>query len=87
MSFCLDNLDCDLKINNDKSLFNKLYEYKTEIEEQLGELEWDSKEKNKSAKIRKIYEVDISEPNTHQKAVEKLITMGAELKAIAHKYL
>ena len=77
----------ELAISNNKEIFYTLLEHKEEIESEIGKLEWDSKETNKSAKIRKIYEIDISNPDNHQEAVEKLITMGAELKAIAHKYL
>lgn len=77
----------ELAINNNKSIFEKLFAFKDEIEKEVGKLEWDSKENNKSAKIRKIYQIDINNPENHQQAINEHIKMGAELKAIAHKYL
>lgn len=77
----------ELLINNNKALFNKLFENKEEIESIIGKLEWDSKEGNKSAKIRKTYPIDISNSDNHQIAIEQQLKMGAELKEIAHKYL
>lgn len=77
----------ELLISNKKSSFDKLFEQKEEIESVTGELEWDSKEGNKSAKIRKTYPIDISNSDNHQLAIEQQIKMGAELKEVAHKYL
>ena len=77
----------ELAINNDKEIFNRLLEHKAEIEEELGGLEWDSKENNKSAKIRKTYYIDINNSENHEQAINELIKMGADLKTIAHKYL
>ncbi len=77
----------EIAINNNKELFEKLFEHKTEIEKEVGKLIWDSKENVKSAKVRKIYEVDLSNEKNHKKAIQEQIKMGAELKAIAHKYL
>ena len=77
----------EIAINNNKELFNKLLEHKAEIEKEIGKLEWYSKDNVKSAKIRKTFSIDINNSKNHKKAVEELIKMGAELKAIAHKYL
>lgn len=77
----------EIAINNNKALFDKLFEHKAEIEEKLGTLEWVSKESNKSAKIRKVFEIDISKNENHSKAVQEQIKMGADLKAVVHKYL
>ena len=41
----------ELAINNNKEIFNTLLDHKEEIESEIGKLEWDSKENNKSAKI------------------------------------
>ena len=60
---------------------------KEEIEKEVGELEWDSKETNKSAKIRKVFPIDINNSKNHLKAAKEHIKMAEELKAIAHKYL
>ena len=77
----------EIAINNNKELYNKLFEHKAEIEKEVGEIEWYSKENVKSSKIKKTFPVDINNTKNHKKAVEQLIKMGAELKAIAHKYL
>ena len=77
----------ELAINNNKEIFNTLFEHKEEIENAVGDLEWDSKETNKSAKIRKVFPIDINDPKNHLKAAKEHIKMAEELKAIAHKYL
>lgn len=77
----------EIAINNNKEIFEKLFGHKPEIEEEIGTLEWDSKENVKSAKIRKIFNVDINNPENHEKAILEHVKMGAELKAIVHKYL
>lgn len=77
----------DLTINNNKEIFNKLFEHKEEIESEVGELEWDSKETNKSAKIRKTFPIDINNDKNHKKAAKEHIKMAEELRAIAYKYL
>lgn len=77
----------ELAINNNKEIFNTLFEHKEEIEKEVGELEWGSKETNKSAKIRKVFPIDINNSKNHLKAAKEHIKMAEELKAIAHKYL
>lgn len=77
----------ELAINNNKEIFNKLFEHKEEIEKEVGELEWDSKENNKSAKIRKTFPININDSKNHKKAAKEHIKMAEELKAVAHKYL
>ncbi len=77
----------EILINNDKTKFEKLLEHKVEVESEIGTLLWDSKENNKSSKIRKIFSVDLSDSENYEQAVLKLVDMGAELKVIAHKYL
>lgn len=77
----------EISINNNKEIFEKLFEHKDEIEKEIGKLEWNSKENVKSAKIRNIFKVDINNPGNHEMAITALINMGAELKAIVHKYL
>lgn len=77
----------ELAINNNKEIFNTLFKHKDEIENEVGELEWDSKETNKSAKIRKVFPIDINDSKNHLKAAKEHIKMAEELKAIAHKYL
>lgn len=77
----------EIAINNDKTIFEKLLEHKEEIENEVGELEWDSKEKNKSSKIRKIYLTDISNLEDYRQIAKEHIKMAEQLKDIAYKYL
>lgn len=77
----------EIAINNNKEIFEKLLEHKEEIEKEVGKLEWDSKENVKSSKIRKTFKIDINDLENHEKAILEHVKMGAELKAIVHKYL
>lgn len=77
----------EIAINNNKELFEQLLKHKEEIEDEIGHLEWDSKENNKSSKIRKIFEIDINNSDNHECAINEHIKMSAELKNIVHKYL
>lgn len=67
--------------------FLKLKEHKDEIEKEVGELIWDDNEKNQTVKIRKVYPIDVYDSKNHKKAITKLIEIGEELKAVAHKYI
>ena len=62
----------EIAINNNKELFNKLFKNKTNIEKEIGKLQWDSKDTNKSAKIRKIFSIDINNSKNHKKAILEL---------------
>lgn len=77
----------EIAINNNKSIFENLLTYREDIEKEVGKLIWDCKENNKSCKIRKVFEIDINNPQNHEKAILEHIKMGAELKAIIYKYL
>jgi len=77
----------EIGINNDKALFEKLLEHKEEIESEIGTLEWDSKETNKSAKVRKTYLIDINNPENHAQAAAEHVRMAEALTAIARRYL
>ena len=77
----------EIGINNNKTLFEKLLEHKEEIESEVGELEWDSKESNKSAKIRKTYPIDINNPENHAQAAAEHVRIAEALTAIARRYL
>lgn len=77
----------EIAISNKKEIFEKLLEHKEEIESEIGELEWDSKENVKSAKIRKTFKIDINNPENHEKAILEHVKMGTELMLIAKKYL
>lgn len=77
----------EIAINNNKSIYESFFNVKDEIEAETGKLEWYCKENNKSAKIRKVFEIDVNNPENHNKAILEHIKMGAELKAIIYKYL
>lgn len=77
----------EITISNDKTIFEKLLIHKEEIEKEIGTLEWDSKETNKSSKIRKTFEADINHTNDYETFIQEHVKMGAQLKAVVHKYL
>ena len=68
-------------------IFENTLANKEEIEKEVGKLEWHSKENVKSAKIRKIFEIDINNYENHEKAILEHVKMGTELMMIAKKYL
>ena len=70
----------DLVINYDKSIFEKLYAYKNEIEKELGELEWVNIQKNKSCKVRQIYSVDLDDRENWLDAIKKQIEIAENFK-------
>lgn len=77
----------EILISNNKSMFEFFYDLKEKIEKELGTLEWDSKETNKSSKIRKIFKADINHTDNFENIIQEHVKMGAQLKAIVHKYL
>nr|DAU52985.1 MAG TPA: protein of unknown function (DUF4268) [Caudoviricetes sp.] len=77
----------ELLINNNKEIFKKLYENKEEIEKELGELDWQSLETNKSSKIRMKFDIDITNRALWDTAVKVHIKLAEELKATFSKYL
>ncbi len=82
-----DYVASEISISNNKEIFEKLLEYKEEIEKEVGILDWDSKETNKSSKIRKIFKADINHTDTFEDIIQEHVKMAAQLKAIVHKYL
>ena len=77
----------EIAISNDKKIFETLFEHKEEIEKEVGALEWDSKETNKSSKVRKTFKADINHTDNYKAFIQEHIKMGAQLKAMVHKYL
>jgi len=77
----------EIMINNKKEIFEKLSEHKTEIEEELGRLEWDSKDNVKSSRIRKYLNYDITNAEEIENAIRNHIKTAEEFKAIFKKYL
>lgn len=77
----------ELFINNDKEIFNKLYEHKDEIESEIGYLNWQYLEGKKSSRIRKTADYDITNPEHVEIAIKEHIKMGEELKETFKKYL
>lgn len=82
-----DYVASEIAISNNKEIFEKLLEHKEEIEKEVGTLEWDSKETNKSSKIRKTFKVDINHTDNYEAFIQEHVKMGAQLKAVVHKYL
>lgn len=74
-------------LTNNKSMYEYLFDLKDEIEDKIGKLEWDCKENNKSAKIRKIYSIDVNNLENHEEAVIEHLKMGMDLMNIAREYL
>jgi hypothetical protein len=77
----------DLVINSDKTIFDELYEHKKEIENELGELEWVNKNKNKSSKIRKTLDFDITDKSQIETAIKAHIELAENFKSTFRKYL
>lgn len=77
----------EIAINNNKSIYEFFFDLKDKIEDEIGELEWYCKDNTKSTKIRKVFEIDVNNPENHEKAILEQVKMGAELKAIIYKYL
>jgi len=74
-------------INNKKEIFEKLSEHKTEIEEDLGCLEWYSQDNVKSSRIRKYLNYDITNAEEVGNAIRNHIKTAEEFKAVFKKYL
>lgn len=77
----------ELFINNDKAIFNKLLEYKSEIEEQLGFVDWQALDGKKSSRIRKTLNYDISDVSQLDKAIKEHIKMAEDFRETLRKYL
>lgn len=77
----------DLIINYDKSIFNSLYEHKSEIEKELGGLDWINKPKNKSCKVRKTLSCDVTDKAKYKDIIEKHIELTTKFKDVISKYL
>lgn len=77
----------DLVINYDKSIFEKLYANKDEIEKELGELEWVNIQKNKSCKVRQTINADLDNREMWKDTILKHIQIAEKFKSIFSKYL
>jgi len=77
----------EIMINNKKEIFEKLAEHKTEIEEELGCLEWYSQDNVKSSRIRKYLNYDITNAEETENAIRNHIKTAEEFKAVFKKYL
>lgn len=77
----------EIFINNDQSIFEKLFEHKADIEEQLGYLEWQPIEGKKSSRIRKTLGVDISKEENLEQAIKLQIKTAEEFKEVFSQYL
>ncbi len=77
----------ELFINNDKSIFNNLFEHKEEIEAEVGELDWQYLEGKKSSRIRKTLDYDISQESIRETAINEHLKLAQELTNVFSKYL
>ena len=83
----LKYIGVDLVINSDKKIFQNLLEHQVEIEQKLGKLEWINKEKNKSSKIRKTLNFDITNPTQVKDAILAHIKLAEGFKKVFSEYL
>ena len=80
-----DSIGVDLFIANNKSLFEKLEKNKTEIENELGTLEWINNSSVKSARIRQMKNCIIQELNPE--SITQHIELAKAFKETFKKYL
>ena len=72
----------------DKNIYDLLYEYKDEIEKELGELKWLRLDNKKASRIVKYIYIDVENPENIEKVAETHIRMAWLLKnRIVKKYL
>lgn len=80
---------CSLWIENNKSLYNKFFEHKNEIETDLGySVKWDYKEGSKasSVDIRSDFRLDLKNSDL-SKGYEWLLNKAEDFKRVFRKYL
>lgn len=77
----------DLIINSDKKIFNELLEHKEDIEKELGTLNWINKDRNKSSKIRKTLDFDITNYEQINDAISSHIKLAEDFRKVFSKYL
>lgn len=80
---------CAMWIENNKELFNKFYEHKDEIENELGySIRWDYKEKSKasSADIKSDFKLDLKNDD-YTRGYEWLLNKAEDFKRAFTKYL
>jgi hypothetical protein len=77
----------DLLINYKKSIFEELKTHKSDIEKELGILDWINEQNNKSSKIRKTLDFDITDPTQVDEAINAHIDLAQKFKTVFSKYL
>lgn len=80
-------IGADLVVNSNKYIFEKLYSQKDEIEKELGELEWVNIPGQKSSRIRKAFDYDITDKSGRDEAIKKHIKLAEDFKSVFPKYL
>ena len=80
-------ITADISIPSKKEVYEELLIHKEEIEKKVGELIWYNKEGIKATKIRKEFPIDLTNPKNYEKAIKKLIEIGAEMTTVAEDYL
>ena len=76
----------DLCITNNVQLFDLLNSHKTDIEQELGALEWINKSNIKTARIRKTINIEITQDN-FESIARTHIEIAKEFKKAVSKYL
>lgn len=76
----------DLCITNNVQLFDLLNSYKTDIEQELGALEWINKSNIKTVRIRKTINIEITQDN-FESIARTHIEIAKEFKKTVSKYL
>lgn len=83
----LKYIGVDLVINYDKEIYNKLEEYSDELNKEFDGLEWVNLPDNKSAKIRKTLNYDITDSAIVKDAIKTHIELAEKFKKVFSKYL
>jgi len=81
------NLGCELLIAKDKELFYKLEEFKDDIENQLGKLDWQALEGKKSSRIKMLTDFDIENENGWNDGFKWMIENADRFKDVFVRYL
>lgn len=79
----------ELYINNNKELFDHLYQYKEEIETKLGiPLAWDRLERKKAARIKHyIHHLNFDDHSNYDSLINQVIDSAVKMRDIFKEYL
>ena len=80
-------LGSEIYIQNDKKIYDKLFEHKAEIEKVVGPLEWLRLDNKKASRVVKYINADLLDNNKIKNAINEQIKTGEQLKAIVSKFI